>query len=112
MDLIVSDRCPFPDGSVRFARAEGAVLDNNIIYAKGNPVIDHWGDEYRFGSLGPVYSWKNTVMTNNTFYCKNKERQNISLICRRMNPSMRCTLTKISFTSKKVCKQKSLQSFG
>lgn len=58
------------DGGVRFASAEGAVLDGNIIYAKGNPVIDHWGDEYRFAALGPVYAWKNTVLTNNTFYCE------------------------------------------
>ena len=56
------------DGGVRFASAEGAILDNNIIFAKGNPLIDNWGPEYRFGTLGPVYSWKNTVMTNNTFY--------------------------------------------
>ena len=58
------------DGGIRFASAEGAILDNNVIFAKGNPVIDHWGPEYRFGTLGPVYSWKNTVMTNNTFYCE------------------------------------------
>ena len=58
------------DGGIRFASAEGAILDNNFIFAKGNPVIDHWGPEYRFGTLGPVYSWKNTVMTNNTFYCE------------------------------------------
>lgn len=58
------------DGGIRFASAEGAILDNNFIFAKGNPVIDHWGPEFRFGTLGPVYSWKNTVMTNNTFYCE------------------------------------------
>ena len=58
------------DGGVRFASAEGAILDNNIIFANGNPLIDNWGDEYRFGSRGPVYSWKNTVLTNNTFYCE------------------------------------------
>ena len=57
------------EGGVRFAGAEGAILDGNILYAKGNPLIDHWGPDYRFGSLGPVYSWKNTVLTNNTFYC-------------------------------------------
>ena len=58
------------DGGIRFASAEGAILEGNVIFAKGNPVIDHWGPEYRFGTLGPVYSWKNTVMTNNTFYCE------------------------------------------
>ncbi len=60
------------DGGVRFASAEGAILDGNIIFADDNPLIDNWGDEYRFGALGPVYSWKNTVMTNNIFYCENK----------------------------------------
>ena len=58
------------DGGVRFASAEGAILDSNIICATGNPLIDYWGDEYRFAALGPVYSWKDTVMTNNTFYCE------------------------------------------
>lgn len=58
------------EGGIRFASAEGAILEGNVIFAKGNPVIDHWGPEYRFGTLGPVYSWKNTVMTNNTFYCE------------------------------------------
>ena len=58
------------DGGVRFASAEGAILDSNIIFAEGNPLIDFWGDEYRFGSLGPVYSWKDTVLTNNIFYCE------------------------------------------
>ena len=58
------------DGGVRFASAEGAVLDNNIFYAKGDPLIDNWGEEYRFGSRGPVYGWKNTVLTNNIFYCE------------------------------------------
>ena len=58
------------DGGVRFASAEGAILDNNIIYADDNPLIDNWGDEYRYGSRGPVFSWKNSVITNNTFYCE------------------------------------------
>ena len=60
------------DGGVRFASAEGAILDGNIIFADDNPLIDNWGMEYRFGALGPVYSWKNTVITNNIFYCENK----------------------------------------
>ena len=58
------------DGGVRFASAEGAILDNNIIFAGGNPLIDNWGPEYRYGVFGPVYTWKNTVLTNNTFYCE------------------------------------------
>ena len=60
------------DGGVRFASAEGAILDGNIIFADDNPLIDNWGMEYRFGALGPVYSWKNTVITKNIFYCENK----------------------------------------
>ena len=58
------------DGGVRFASAEGAILDNNIIFADDNPLIDNWGPEYRYGVFGPVYTWKNTVLTNNTFYCE------------------------------------------
>ena len=58
------------DGGVRLASAEGAILDSNIFFADGNPLIDFWGDEYRFGTRGPVFSWKNTVITNNIFYCE------------------------------------------
>ncbi len=58
------------EGGVRFASAEGAILDGNVIFAAGDPLIDNWGAEYRFGSRGPVYSWKNTVLTNNIFYCE------------------------------------------
>lgn len=60
------------DGGIRLASAEGAVLDNNIFHSNDNPLIDHWGMEYRYGIFGPVYTWKNTVLTNNTFYCGNK----------------------------------------
>ncbi|MBQ4513712.1 MAG: hypothetical protein II969_12020, partial [Anaerolineaceae bacterium] len=58
------------DGGVRLASAEGAVLDNNIFFSGDNPLIDHWGPEYRYGVFGPVYTWKNTVLTNNIFYCE------------------------------------------
>ena len=60
------------DGGVRLASAEGAVLDNNILFADDNPLIDNWGPQYRYGIFGPVYTWKNTVLTNNTFRCENK----------------------------------------
>lgn len=59
------------DGGVRLASAEGTVLDNNIFFADDNPLIDNWGQEYRYGVFGPVYTWKNTVLTNNVFYCEN-----------------------------------------
>ena len=57
-------------GGVHFGNPEGAILENNILWGESEPLISHWdsGAEFRFGEIGPIYGWKDTVLMGNTFY--------------------------------------------
>ena len=57
------------EGGVRWANAEGMILDGNIMYGE-RELICTWdsGNEFRFGEIGPVYGWQDMVLTNNVFY--------------------------------------------
>lgn len=57
------------EGGVRWANAEGLILDSNIFYGQ-KELICSWdcGAEFRYGDAGPVYGWKNLIMTDNIFY--------------------------------------------
>ena len=56
------------EGGVRWANAEGLILDGNVFYGE-KELICTWdcGTELRYGDYGPVYGWKNLILTDNTF---------------------------------------------
>ena len=62
-------------GGIRFANSEGTIVTHNILVTRSHPLITYWGTEVRYdgnnrGRInqgGPGLSWKDTVLTDNTF---------------------------------------------
>ncbi|MBR4576890.1 MAG: right-handed parallel beta-helix repeat-containing protein [Clostridia bacterium] len=62
-------------GGIRFANSEGTIVTHNILATRSHPLITYWGTEVRYdgnnrGRInqgGPGLSWKDTVLTDNTF---------------------------------------------
>ena len=68
-------------GGIRFGNSEGTIITHNILATRTHPLITYWGTEVRYdgnnqGRInqgGPGLSWKDTVLTDNTFILPGSE---------------------------------------
>ena len=84
------------EGGVRWANAEGLILEGNVFYGE-KELICTWdsGAEFRYGDFGPIYGWDNAIILNNVFYYTGEENNPIVGL-----PKYRCALDMYSAGNK------------